>query len=200
MNFKTLKIIIFVLFLLSISALTKAQLFDADLILGISGNQIEGDTQKGYHKLGVEAGISLTTSLSAKKNFIIQVLYTQKGAVSNIKLSDNTSFQEFKSNLHYLELPLLLEFNSDKKLSYAAGIAPSYLIKAKLYSLDSEISEDLYEMKKYNANFLLQTSYKFNDRMAVNLAFEYSLSSIRNDDYWMTNSILIALHYQLTKK
>ena len=133
-----------------------------------------------------------------KAKLQIELYYIGKGAVKNTKLDDGSSFQEFKSNLHYIEMPVSILYKLNDYFNLAGGIAPSYLLKSKLYNLDSEISEGFYDMKDFNYSILLQTQYNISKKTSLNLALSYSIISIRNDDYWMNNSLTFSLRYKIS--
>lgn len=187
------------LFLLLLPILSFSQLFNGGLILGFSGNQIDGDTQSGYTKLGATAGLFLETVSQKKTKILIELYYLGKGAVQNIKLDDGSSYQEFKSNLHYLEMPISILYQANQYFYLSGGISTAYLLKSKLYNFDSEISEELYDMKDFNYNILLQSNYSITKKTSLNLAFSYSLISIRNDKYWMNKNLVISLRYKISE-
>ena len=174
-----------------------SQIFEGGLILGFSGNQIDGDTQGGYKKLGANAGVFLETTSQKKTALVIELYYIGKGAVQNTKFDDGSSVQEFKSNLHYLEMPISILYKANNYFSFSGGISASYLLKSKLFHYSSKISEDLYDMKNFIYNALLQAKYNINNKTAINLTLSYSLTSIRNDKYWMNNNLVFSLHRKI---
>lgn len=188
-----------VFFLLFLPFSLSAQLFDANLILGFSGGQIDGDTQAGYKKLGLTTGLELTTTFKKAVNFQIEARYSGKGAVKSIKLNDGSSYREFKTDLHYLELPILLHYQTVSAFNFSLGIAPSYLLKSKLYNFDSEISETLYEMNPFVTNGIFQVSYRISDKLSLNTEFSYSLYSIRKDKCWHTNTLTFSILYKISQ-
>lgn len=184
-------------FLLFIPLVSFSQLFNGGFIVGFSGSQIDGDTQRGYKKLGAVSGVFLETISQKKASLLIELYYAGKGAVLNYKYDDGTSTQEFKSNLHYLEMPISIKYKLNEYFHFSGGLAPSYLLKSTLYYFDSEIPESTYQMKDINFSILLQSGYKLNEKIAFHLGVSYSLTSIREDKYWINSNILFSLRYKI---
>ena len=192
------KISIIVIILLFPIIIFSQNLFTAGLLVGISGSQIDGDGVGGYHKAGLLGGLKLKINLSNKKSINISTLYIGKGAVNNVKHADGTVSQPYKASYHYIELPLTFEYVFFKNLSFAAGIAPAYLISAKHYYYDYEDYNE-YFLSNFDASFVLQPEFKFSKKTSINVIFTRSILSVRSNDWWVNNNLSLALHYKFKK-
>lgn len=73
-------------------------------------SQVDGDTWKGYHKVGYLAGAFVRLELSPRSSFQLEMEYIQKGSRHNVD-SANYYDQSYLLRLHYLELPLLYQYS-----------------------------------------------------------------------------------------
>lgn len=86
---------------------TAQQRFKAGLVLGLNASQVQGDESAGYRKLGVHGGLRAITVLQDKMDFIIELLYAQRGSFHK----GGPFFQgDLEINLQYVEVPLLIAY------------------------------------------------------------------------------------------
>src|SRR5208337_1850837 len=90
-----------------------AQIFKGGVLLGFNGCQIDGDSQSGYDKFGIMGGAFIYTPLSSQFDLQLEIEYMGKGAQS-VSTPDNEYQEEFTISLNYIELPVLLRFNTIK--------------------------------------------------------------------------------------
>jgi hypothetical protein len=169
-----------------------AQRFEGSLIAGISAGQIDGDTQYGYKKPGFFGGVSVETQFSDVLGIKSELYYTGKGAVKNID-----GYQEFKTTLHYIELPFLLTIKPLKQVQLDIGLAASYLISSKLINNGQVLGEDLYDMHKSEFSSMISAMYFFTEKVGFNVRFNYSLLPVKNNPNWFNNCLFLGLVYKI---
>ena len=76
---------------------------------------------------GLQIGGVAEKKIIKQLHLTSELLYTQKGQMN---LNPIRYFSGASVKLHYLELPVLLKWKSNKNISLAAGPSVSYLIKA----------------------------------------------------------------------
>lgn len=189
------KLIVIIILILS-TQVNYAQYFNGGLILGVSGSQVDGDEQSGYKKAGIMGGVYVKRILKNRFSILSELYYTGKGAVLNEYYTDGSSMQVFKISLHYIEIPVLADFKISEKFSVSAGIAPSYLISAKLFRNGYEIDTNSYIMKNFDFSPMGQVDFYVTDHLSANIKFSYSAVSIRQDNVWFNNNLNISLRYK----
>ena len=176
-----------------------SQTFRSGFLLGACGSQIDGDSQSGYSKPGVFAGVFVKTGSELKKGLFIELYYIGKGALKKVEQAGGTSYQEYKVNLNYIEMPVMYGFGITKRVGLKGGIAPSYLFKAKVFDRGSELISPPYELRNIDFSSMFQADFSLNDKIGFNVKFSYSLLSIRNDIWWHNNNLCIGFRYNISK-
>jgi len=164
--------------------------FYAGAVFGGSFTQVDGDNYAGYHKAGFNAGGILYTHLAEKIAASMEILFSQKGAVSNIVKNAGLTgiiINKYKLNLNYAEVPIMLNF-FDKRTSHAGfGLSYSQLISVKETADVSPTSTSVpdfvkdYPVNKMDLNFIVGGSLHLYKGFYFNLRFQYSLIPIRKN-------------------
>jgi len=190
-------IIISILF--TLTNISFSQNFSGGILLGISGNQIDGDVQSGYKKGGLIIGAFVTKPLSGKSNLKIESYYIGKGAVKTVKVSPSYSYQEFSTSLHYIEIPFLYNYQILQKFDISIGIAPSYIFASKLVELGYETNKNFYTMRTFDFQPIAEAGFYLTDNIIANLRYSHSIINIRTDTNggWYNNNIGIVLSYKI---
>ncbi len=109
-------------------------LFVGGLTAGASLTQVDGDSYRGYDKLGLIAGGIVYIPFGDDMNLPIEgtmalsmeVLYSQKGSKGGI--NQHQGIKSHSINLHYGEVPILLNFyRGSRKSIYGLGLSIGYL-------------------------------------------------------------------------
>jgi hypothetical protein len=193
-NRKSVVFIGLLLMLCGINGISHAQ-DDADnrtfvggLIFGGNFTQVDGDNYAGYHKAGINAGGVVFMNLGEHIAPSMEILYTQKGARSKEPMpSSKQTFiiQDYKVNLNYAEVPILLNYFDRRKSHFGAGFSYGQVVGKKEDATtsnpkyDDTVDFENYPFKKSDVNFVLSGSLHFGGGFFLNLRFQYSLFSVR---------------------
>ena len=106
-----------------------------------------------------------------------ELLYSQKG---HIDLNLNPYFSGSSIKLHYLELPVLLKWKSNKNISLAAGPSASYLIKA-VYRYQNEKIDDTEGYKKIDFGVNGDISYE-KEKLGIGVRYTYGFNKMNTSN------------------
>lgn len=166
-----MKPITFCILLLSLITLNiSAQKFDAYATAGGVVSQIDGDRLGGYNKAGVKVGMGVERQITEKWDMCLEIGYIQNGK-GTFNESSNASY---KTTLHYLQLPILLQYNAAEKWNLELGLAPAYLISYKFYENGGETKAP-YTPYSFDVTTLLGANYILDQTWSINLRFAHSL-------------------------
>lgn len=163
--------------------------FYGGLIAGGTFSQVDGDNFAGYHKFGGTFGGIVYAQLVDKIAGSIEILYTQKGSNSNkTQISNNRLYliRDYKINLNYAEVPIMINYFDRRKSHFGAGVSYSQLISYKETvntdpAFPDSIDLDQYEFRKYDLNFVLSGSLHIWEGIFLSYRFQYSLLPVRTD-------------------
>lgn len=181
-----LHLIFFLIF--SLHSAVFAQSFRGGLISGLSTSQIDGDTQGGYDKAGFYGGVFVERDLNKLIGLKSELYYIAKGAKDNVN-----GIELFKTQLHYIELPVYVKVMPINNLEFDFGLAFSYLIKAKMWKLGEEYPEGIVDVKNTQLSAIASGSYFFSKKMAFNVRFDYGFLPIKNSPNWFSNNLSLGI-------
>lgn len=150
--------------------------FDASVFGGLTFNQIDGDDAGGYMNWGLRGGVGTSFTLGEDARspwrMVVELAYSQKGSYIN---STNGEI-----SLQYVELPLLLSYNSmEGRLRIAAGVAPAVKVGTYVafYKEESPNHEALY--RSFDAlPATVSVSYMLSRHIGIEGRWQTSLLSI----------------------
>lgn len=165
--------------------------FYGGLIGGATFTQVDGDNFAGYSKTGLTVGGIVYAELAHKLAASVEILYTQKGSKSNKTQASNNHvylIKNYKINLNYAEVPIMLNYFDRRKSHFGAGFSYSRLISYKESAvtqptLPDTLNLDNYPFKKYDINFVLSGSLHLYKGFFLTYRFQYSLVPIRTKIY-----------------
>jgi len=180
------------LFFILLNINTYSQRFKGSILAGLSTSQIDGDNQYKYKKLGLFAGVSVATEFSEVMGGKIELYYIEKGAKKIVG-----GIEEFKTKLHYVEMPFLLTIKPIDRFEFDIGMAISYLISAKLIQQGSEVPDGLYDMHNFDFGGIASASYFFSNNVGINIRVFYSIFAIKNNPNWYNSNLSFGLGYKI---
>lgn len=149
-----------------ISALS-AQEFRSGLRLGLNASQIDGDHMGGYRKAGPVAGLYVAYPFSKKWAGQFEMLYSQKGSKRQFSVMTGGGPGDWnKLTLHYLEVPVMMEYTLSEKVRLYGGLGGAYLFGAQLEDLlGLEADADFFD--KYELSATAGATYRVGDRLSL---------------------------------
>ena len=173
---KNCLIIIFALSSLSLSG----QTFNAGLLGGLSGSQIEGDGYGGYNKLGFIAGGFTNFELNEKWSTQFEIYYINKGSFKAAKPSKGI-YNKFYLNMNYIEIPIAFRYKYNK---FMFEVGP-YLAKYLSFKFEDEFGERKqpfvnYPIKSFDIGGFVGINYNITDKLIFNLRSKNSLIPFRD--------------------
>lgn len=160
----------------SLSITIGAQSFDAYIAAGPVFSQVDGDRVGGYDKLGYTAGVGVSYPIDLYWSAIMELGYIQKGTGSYNE-SDNATY---RTVLHYLHLPILIDYKLTDKFSIETGLSLGALVGHGFYEDGYKSSTSFDDFRTFDLDWLAGATYHASERIKVNLRFAYSLTSITN--------------------
>lgn len=153
----------------------------------VNFTQVDGDSYKGYHKMGLSAGVVSYVYFLPKVAGGIELLFSQKGAKSNggqESATRQTLITKQNIFLNYAEIPIQLYFFDNKRNHAGVGFSYAQLISSKEEVEGTNKSliykpED-YPFRKMDFNFILSGQGHLYKGLFAGVRFQYSLLSIRN--------------------
>jgi len=166
----------------------KAQQFKVGLLGGIATSQVDGDTYAGYNKAGFLAGGFVTKKFSpeSKWSASFEITYIQKGS-RKVPHPDKGDYSDYKLNLNYAEVPLLLRYNfsaadssKEHKMKFAleGGVAIGALVYSKEEIAGGQLSGGT-PFQKSDYSIIFGLNYFLTEHIGFNVRTEYSLVPVR---------------------
>ena len=170
---------LFLLFAFLYPATTKAQRILGAVSLGMNLTQVDGDEFFGFHKFGLNVGPMVIVPFGKNKNWSVsmELLYSQKGSYH----SGSTDSTEFRLNLDYAEVPVLLHFTDKKLISGGVGFSYGQLINYKETKNNFYDSIFVYQTGLSNSDIsvIADLQIRLWSKLWANVRYQYSIVSNR---------------------
>lgn len=179
-----------------VSYFLNAQGFNGGIIAGFTASQVDGDQWTGYNKVGLQAGVYSRYHFNEDWVFLIEIKYIQKGSLKTFK---EDPLANFRISLSYVELPLLLNYNLNEKITFGGGFSYGHLLSAQVDDAGGTIGQDHLNYRKSDINLISQFKYHINEHLWADIKFAYSLGSIKDEYYnrqW-NNLFAFGIGYEL---
>ena len=166
--------------------------FYGGLIVGANLSQVDGDAYAGYHKAGLNVGGIVYTRFTPHLAASLEILFSQKGARGNQpqQLGNTDTFlTDYRINLNYAEIPVMLNYFDRRRSHFGAGFSYSQLINGEeLIGITrsnqaGEVDASAYPFRKSDVNFLVSGNLHMTKGLFLNLRFQYSLFPVRKTHY-----------------
>ncbi len=198
---------ILLLFFLSCLNITHAQNFHAHILAGVATSQVSGDQLAGFNKAGLIGGAGVDIALSKKTELGFEIYYIQKGSLKQTNI-EKEDYEYYRLRLNYLEIPLILRYRINKKLSIELGPSIGTLISFSEENQDGELIGQP-SFSKFDISIWGGLVYHFTDNWGMNFRGSQSVVPIREHKGGSTdrlnkgqyNSVLyFTLFYRFGKK
>lgn len=166
--------------------------FYGGLSLGSTFSQLDGDKFAGYRKIGFTGGAIVYAELA--KNFAtsLEILYTQKGAISNRTESPETVLtyrvNKYAVKLDYVEIPVLFNYFDKRKSHFGVGASYSQLVSQQETVTTTPAFPDSVDLRDYpfknvDINAIASVNLYLTKGFFLNIRYQYSLFSVRDNVY-----------------
>lgn len=154
--------------------------FKIGAIAGINATQISGDDLGGFDKLGINAGGFCNFPLNDFWKAQFEILYSQKGSrkTPDPEIGDYT---EYKLQLGYVEVPLLLQWQLPNKLEkFRIEFGPSFgALMSSEESNQQGTIPNTRGFKSFELSFNIGINYAIGEQFSVNIRNNNSILPVR---------------------
>jgi len=144
---------------------------------GLNASQVGGDGLQGFDKLNLAAGIGVQRFISENFDWQLEMNLLQKGS-RKVADPDNGDLTEYKMALLYAQVPILLEYKYNDKISVKGGPGFGFLLSSEETDFLGEV-QNTPEFKTLDFSLILAANYKLSERIGAELRFDQSLLPIR---------------------
>lgn len=192
--------------LLSLSA--HAQSFNAGLVGGLSGTQLDGDGLSGFNKLGLYAGAYVNREINDRWSWQFEMAYSQKGSRRVVKPETLDDGPWIRLQMHYIDVPLLVIWDFRDDIAIEGGVSGNLLLSYAYNDLrNNQLNTNF---SRFESAILLGARYQVQAQLYVFARANYSLFSIDPNANFLpffallqrgtyNNVITLGLRYQLTR-
>ncbi len=185
-----------------------AQNFNAGLVGGLSGTQLDGDGLGGYNKLGIYAGAFVNRAINDRLSWQFEMAYSQKGSRRVIKPETLDEGPWIRLQMHYIDVPLLLIWEFRDNLDVEVGISGNMLLSYNYRDLRNNLLNTNFS--RFESALLLGARYQLKGKVYAFVRANYSMFSIDPNANFLpffalvqrgtyNNVITLGLRYQLTR-
>lgn len=153
------------------------QTFQSGIRLGLNTSQINGDEMAGFHKAGPVAGLYVAYPFSEKWSGQFEMLYSQKGSKRQFTDQGGGPGLWNVLRLHYIEVPVMMNYRVSKKLSVHAGLGGGYLFASHWEDVAGG-ERDADFVKKYEISSLIGGQYLVGEKLSIYARYTNSLIPI----------------------
>jgi hypothetical protein len=178
---------------------THAQRILGALSAGINLSQVDGDEVYGFNKIGFNGGPSIIIPFGKNKNWSVtmEILFSMNGAyqkgeaynpADTTVVPDTTvpaSYNGYKLNLNYVQVPLLVHYTDKKVISGGLGLQYGQLVGVKEWEDNTRVEgttlKGPYSMM--DLQILADVRIRLWTKLWANIRYGYSILPIRTRDF-----------------
>lgn len=159
-----------------------------DLILGVSKSSITGG-ESWKDPIGFQVGASMPVfKFSEKLNLRVEANFSMQGA----KWEETYYDLEGRLNLLYLNLPVVVRYQTEGGFFAEAGLQPGILLSAK--DKYEDISEDYKDyMNIFDLSIPIGVGYQINEKFGIGFRFIPGITDISEDEDESDRNLVFAL-------
>ncbi len=165
--------------------------FKGGFYAGVNGTQVDGDRIAGFYKLGANLAVVVEYPIDDHFGASMEIAYSQKG--SQTKWQQGVPRQYFLK-LDYVEVPLMLNYHDNKKVTLSAGVGINALVnnyeEINNYNPTTNLSSIL-SLKKTDIEVKVGGSYQLSSHFMINVVYSYSIVSmgVSNDSPYLNGGL-----------
>jgi hypothetical protein len=168
------------------------------------GNAYRDPSIKG----GTYAGVFVSIPLSSQWSFQPELSYSGEGSLQDINISDvsgNRYVLALTTQLQFLNLPLLIQYNKGYGFYAETGPQPGFLVKAQVikeFPAPAQAPEKIQGTNNTTLSWLAGLGYNFRSGLGVGLRYSLGMTSyfdVPGLTDQKVNTIQIGLQYRFKK-
>jgi hypothetical protein len=167
---------LFIILCLSFFSMASSQNFEGGFLVGLTASQIDGDSYRGYNKVGLQGGGWVRRMFTYTVGGQMEIRYVQKGALKTNTVNDPTYE---RTGLQYIDIPLMAQYIYNQKILFELGIGPEVLINANLRDENGALPIPDPQYNRFTMSAIAGVGYRFFEVITVNFRFNYSILPIR---------------------
>lgn len=163
-----------------------AQKIKGALIGGFNLTQVDGDEIYGYNKPGLNLGASAIIPFNDFLQLSLENIYNQKGSYQGPQYSLDSLTGEYRLNLDYLEVPVLIHYNDKDKLIFGLGVSWGRLVNVKEWEHGRRVEStglNTGTYKRDDWNVLVDFRFRAYKRFWADFRYAYSMAKIRSREF-----------------
>ncbi len=165
--------------------------FKGGFYIGINGTQVDGDKIAGFYKLGSNLAVAVEYPFGEHLGVSMEIGYSQKG--SQTKWQQGVPRQYFLK-LDYVEVPLMLNYHDNKKVTLCAGVGINELVYFNEEIVNYNPYLNYSHIRKINNTDIELKgggSYQLSKHWMINILYSYSVISmgISDDSPYLNNGL-----------
>lgn len=141
-------------------------------------SQVGGDGLQGFDKLNAAVGLGVERMIHEKFLGRLELNLLQKGS-RKVADPENGDRTEYKMALLYAQVPVLLEYQYNEKLSLVGGPGFGFLLASEETDFFGEI-QNTPDFNVLDFSLILSAQYSFSDRFGVEIRLDQSFMPIRS--------------------
>ncbi len=159
--------------------------FYGGLVLGANFSTVEGDDYSGYHKVGLNGGLTVYVRIFKSIFGNVELLYSQKGsrgAKAASSIYTGLGVERYYLDLNYVEIPFVINYMANDKWHGGIGASYAQLTGAKEDAYAAQpvyLKDNPSSFNTSDINFILNLGYQFGRSIYLNARYNYSLTTIR---------------------
>lgn len=189
------------------SAALNAQVFRGGMHAGITASEVSGDEAGGPDKLGWFASVFTNMDISANSRLQLELMYIQKGSrvyydpwdeehgTPGLKEDpaepDPDGYRDYRFYLHYVEVPLVLQFDFStitslpyiEVLSGELGLSGSRVVGHYEDTKGIDITDEMAGRRPFRSaelNLIAGFSYPISEGLRFNMRFSQGITPLRS--------------------
>lgn len=167
--------------------------YGAKVGVNFSGFHVTSSSTTSY--FGPQLGGFIRLSIIEEKlNLRADLLYSKKGGEITVR-EDNIPVYILESKLNYIDIPVLIEYEFVRNLSFSPGIQIGLLVSDDLKISDSNIEIIDDRLNSFDFGLVGGFVYQVSERLFVETKYNYGLIKVFKEKRSKNSTISLALGY-----
>ena len=159
------------------------------------------DAENNSMKVGLIAGVEAEYQVIPMLGISVGALYSMQGCSYDDLMVNGTGLKDNKTELDYLNIPILANVYVAKGLAIKAGIQPAFCLSAKdkytavANGAEVKVEEDLDEKKSFDFSIPVGLSYEYSD-FVLDARYNFGLTKVADGTDSKNSVFQITLGYK----